>query len=745
MSHKVVICGAGFLGFNIAKALLTAAGGNLSRRPSCVQISSRSPEKVQEALKTTQDLDHTRLLPPHSADVTDPQSLDAAFKDADVVVSLVGLLRGTPGQFECTQWRGAENVAKTASGVGAKLIHFSAIGADVDSAVPYWRTKALGERAVFSHCPNATVFRPSIVFGPGDGFFTRFANLANVLPFMPVFDGGTTRFQPVFVGDLAHAVRAIVEHSETRGRVAGKIIEAGGPDIFTYKEMVDLVLRYTRRWRPIVSIPSSIGMLQGAVLERLPENIFTVTRDQTLQLQKDNVVTKSSKSTFSDLVVRETVERVERQEPANGCISRPEPGSETVTSLKDNRGLDPPKESDASKQEAEKPYSIYTLSEKWFIVSMASLAALFSPLTANIYLPAIPTIAIAFNKSTELINLTVTVYMVLQGVSPMLWGLLADRMGRRPIFLACLLVLSVACIGLALVPTSDYWLLMLLRCIQAAGSASTVALGAGVIGDIATRAERGSFFGLFSLGPQFGPTFGPVVGGALAQTVGWRWIFWLLCILSAGCFLTMMTFLPETLRRLVGDGSIIPSKMYRPLVPIVGTGRQKATVEMPPPPPLSNPLRILTYLDVMNLLIFNGIVYSIFYAVTATISTLFQSTYPFLNETDTGLCFLAIGGGTIIGGLITGKLMDRDYRELKEKISQESSTDPENPVSVAQAAKDENFPIEQARMQMAPFHLLVYTACCAGYGWCLEKEVNMAAPLILQIVRKFFSTISTHA
>jgi len=301
-----VICGAGFLGFNIAKALLTAAGGNLPRQLSCVQISSRSPENVQEALKTTQGLDHTRLLPPYPADVTDPQSLDTAFKDADVVISLVGLLRGTPEQFERTQWRGAENVAKTASGAGAKLIHFSAIGADVDSTVPYWRTKALGERAIFSHCPDATVFRPSIVFGPGDGFFTKLASLAHVLPFMPVFGGGTTRFQPVFVGDLACAVQAVVELSETRGRVAGKIIEAGGPDIFTYKEIVELVICYTRRWRPVVSIPYSIGMLQGAVLERLPNNIFSVTRDQILQLKKDNVVTKSGEPGFSDLIVRET-------------------------------------------------------------------------------------------------------------------------------------------------------------------------------------------------------------------------------------------------------------------------------------------------------------------------------------------------------------------------------------------------------------------------------------------------------
>ena len=166
---------------------------------------------------------------------------------------------------------------------------------------------------------------------------------------------------------------------------------------------------------------------------------------------------------------------------------------------------------------------------------------------------------------------------------------------------------------------------------------------------------------------------------------------------------------------------------------------------MPPLPPFSNPLRILTYLDVMNLLIFNGIVYSIFYAVTTTISTLFQSAYPFLNETDIGLCFLAIGGGTVIGSLITGKLLDRDYRKLEARIAREASLDRENPVPAEQAARDDTFPIEQARMRMTPFHLVVYTMCCAGYGWCLEKEVNIAAPLVLQIVRKFFSRISKHA
>ncbi|KAF8844108.1 NAD(P)-binding protein [Paxillus ammoniavirescens] len=301
MSHKVVICGAGFLGFNVAKNLLASSGGSLSR----VQLSSRRPEKVQDALKNINDIDHNRLLPPLPIDITDPESLDNAMKDADVVVSLVGLLRGTPESFERIQWRGAENVARTASKTGAKLIHFSAIGADVNSPIPYWRTKALGEEAVYRHCPDATVFRPSVVFGPGDGLFMRFSRLSKVLPFMPVFGGGTTRFQPVFVGDVARAVQAIVEDEEIRKQVSGKVIEAGGPDILTYKEIIELVLLYTNRWRPIVSIPYSIGMLQGAVLERFPDTMFTITRNQIEQLKADNIVTGTG-ATFSDLVFRQT-------------------------------------------------------------------------------------------------------------------------------------------------------------------------------------------------------------------------------------------------------------------------------------------------------------------------------------------------------------------------------------------------------------------------------------------------------
>lgn len=220
----------------------------------------------------------------------------------------------------------------------------------------------------------------------------------------------------------------------------------------------------------------------------------------------------------------------------------------------------------------------------------------------------------------------------------------------------------------------------------------------------------------------------------------------MLCVPVITCpfwvFNTVDSFLPETLRLLVGDGSILPQKIHQPLILMVGAGRRNATAKLPPSPPLFNPLRILTYLDVMNLLVFHGIQYSIFCAMTATISILFRTTYPFLTEAEAGLCFLAVGGGTIIGGLYAGKLLDRDYRKMKEKIARGASTDLENPLSAEQAAKDENFPIEKARMRMVLFHLIVYTACCAGYGWCLEKKVSIVVALVLQVACKFSSGLT---
>ncbi|KAI0319769.1 NAD-P-binding protein [Amylostereum chailletii] len=287
MSRKVVICGAGFIGSRIATTISHANESTSALRR--IQISSRSPDKIVDSLRGHIVQDH--LLPAVPVDITKPETLASAFEGAHYVVSMVGILTGSPEAFERIQWKGAENVARATAAAGAKLVHISAIGADKLSQVPYERTKALGEEVAFKHCPDATVIRPSLVFGPGDGFFNRFAQLSKYLPFLPVFGNGSSKFQPVFVDDLARLVEILTrENSDQKLDVTGKIIEAGGPQVFSFKEIMQLVLKYTHRTRPIIPVPWSIGELQGLVLERLPSNVFTLTRDQVEQLKRDNIV-----------------------------------------------------------------------------------------------------------------------------------------------------------------------------------------------------------------------------------------------------------------------------------------------------------------------------------------------------------------------------------------------------------------------------------------------------------------------
>ncbi|KAH7909782.1 hypothetical protein BJ138DRAFT_1066393 [Hygrophoropsis aurantiaca] len=311
MSRKVVICGAGFLGSGVARALLSEnlRLGLSSHRLPRVQISSRHPEKIHGVLNASPSLDRTRLLSPRAVDITKPETLNAAFAGADVIVSLVGIMNGSPEDFERIQWKGVENVAQAAKDANSQLIHISAIGADANSTIPYVRTKALGENAVLDKCPDATIIRPSIVFGPGDGFFNRFARLSKYLPFMPVFGGGLTRFQPVFVGDIGRAVEIISRNDEgIQKKFRGKIIEAGGPEVLTYREMMETLLYYMDRRRPIISIPFAVGMAQGLILERLPESLFTLTRAQVEQLKSDNIVSSpdSDQVSFADLIAAHT-------------------------------------------------------------------------------------------------------------------------------------------------------------------------------------------------------------------------------------------------------------------------------------------------------------------------------------------------------------------------------------------------------------------------------------------------------
>ncbi|KAJ7062025.1 MFS general substrate transporter [Mycena amicta] len=389
------------------------------------------------------------------------------------------------------------------------------------------------------------------------------------------------------------------------------------------------------------------------------------------------------------------------------------------------------------------PFSIYNTREKWFIVALIAYGGLFSPLSSNIYFPVIPRLAQVFNKSIELINLTVTMYIVFQALAPMFWGTLADSWGRRPMFIACLILLSISCVGLALVPTNAYWLLLFLRCFQAAGSASTIALGAGVIGDISEPAERGGFFGVYNIGPLVGPAVGPVIGGALADGLGWRAIFWFLCIASAACAIVLIFLLPETLRSTVGNGSIMPNPISRAVIPLLGRryrrSRSSPQTASLPRKPFQNPLLLLLNVDILLLLFFNGIICAVFYGVNASVSTIFHDTYPSLSQTQLGLCYLAVGGGMLVGSATCGKLLDWDYQRVKRGILAAAAASTEGDENSTSDVEGASFPIEKARMRLMPALVALYVAICAAYGWCIQEKVNISAPLILLIGVGFLS------
>ncbi|KAI1528196.1 Major facilitator superfamily [Pyrenophora tritici-repentis] len=369
--------------------------------------------------------------------------------------------------------------------------------------------------------------------------------------------------------------------------------------------------------------------------------------------------------------------------------------------------------------QVEIPYSIYTSKEKWLIVAMVALAGFYSPLPANIYFPAIPTLARAFHKSLDDINQTVTVYLVFQGISPMLWGPISDRYGRRLVYLVCLSILIASSIGLALCPTSEFWLLLFLRCFQSGGSASTIALGAGVIGDISTSRERGGYFGMFNLGPMLAPCIAPAIGGALSQGLGWRSIFWSIVIMVSFCLLCILFFLPETLRSIAGNGSLPVPRIQRAVFPVVG---QKCPSQALDPSSTRsgkkqsvNPFVLFTYPDVIVLLSFTGIVYAVNYTITATISSSFAKIYPDLNETVLGLCYLPVGAGMIIGSTLTGKMLDWQYSTIKARCG-------------------DKFTIEHARLRIMPFYLSLFIVCVVAWGWAIQAKAHIAVPLILGVL-----------
>lgn len=286
MNQKTVtvIGGAGFLGRSVVE--------KLAKQGARVIILCRNADKA----KMLKPLGNVGQITAVAGDALQDDVLEKVIAPADMVVNLIGILAPSGKQnFKATQAELPARIAKIASQHNvSKIVHISAIGADAKSKSQYAVTKAEGERALLRGFSPVTILRPSIIFGPGDGFFNRFGQMAMVAPALPLIGGGKNKMQPVYVGDVADAVIASLASHETDDQ----IFELGGPKAYSFKELMALTCDAIGRRRALVSVPFALMHIPASVMQFLPNP--PLTRDQLYLLEQDNVVGKKAK-TLSDL------------------------------------------------------------------------------------------------------------------------------------------------------------------------------------------------------------------------------------------------------------------------------------------------------------------------------------------------------------------------------------------------------------------------------------------------------------
>ena len=291
-----VFGGSGFLGRHTVRALAKAGWR--------IKVACRHPNRAF-FLRPLGQVGQIGFV---KCDISEPEQVEAALRGSHAAINLPGILFARGQSFDDVHVTGAGHVAEAAVRLGIKkLIHISAIGADSESTSRYAQTKAEGENRVRAALPAAVILRPSIVFGPEDQFFNKFATLARISPALPLIGGGHTRFQPVFVGDVAAAIAAALENPDAPGRT----YELGGPTIYSFKELMQIVLRETGRRRFLIPLPFWLASLKAFFLQLAPTPLLTP--DQVKLLRHDNVVSPTA-LTLADLGITPTT--VEAEVPA---------------------------------------------------------------------------------------------------------------------------------------------------------------------------------------------------------------------------------------------------------------------------------------------------------------------------------------------------------------------------------------------------------------------------------------------
>ncbi|KKK19612.1 hypothetical protein ARAM_006409 [Aspergillus rambellii] len=450
-------------------------------------------------------------------------------------------------------------------------------------------------------------------------------------------------------------------------------------------------------------------------------------------------------------------------DPASDATKEPSPSTAAAAAAAATKDTEKETEATpATTEEQPQVYSTFSKAQTRMIVAMVTLASFFSPLSGQIYYPVMPTLVKSYHLTPALINLTITTYMILQGLAPSFMGTFADSGGRRPAYIIAFTIYTAANIGLAL--QNSYAALMILRCIQSAGSSGTISFGYGVIADIATPAERGTYIGPMAAGVMVAPALGPVIGGILAKFLGWRSVFWFLVIISGGFLVVFVLLVPETARRIVGDGSVLPAEWWRRSVlqwwqlrshaaltrpnsdghPDVDVDASRSAAGQPGGSAarsklrFPNPLKsfvILLEPDALILISYIGVVMFANIALLTSTPTLFTKIYGF-NDLQIGLCFLPLGAGASLGAIINGKILDRNYRRYCTLLSV--------PLDRKRNTDLRNFPIEKARLEPFLCIILLAIVTYTPYGWVLQQRAPLAAPLILQFILGFSMIASTN-
>ncbi|KAL6855464.1 hypothetical protein ACO1O0_006611 [Amphichorda felina] len=404
-----------------------------------------------------------------------------------------------------------------------------------------------------------------------------------------------------------------------------------------------------------------------------------------------------------------------------------------------------------------KQYTSFTKNQLRGLRLLLGFSAITSPLTATIYFPLLPLLRTQFHTSAQGINLTLTIYIIFQAISPVLFGPLSDTYGRRPMFLFTLAIYLISNIGLA-ANEHNYALLLVLRAFQSLGASAAYAIAFGVVADVCIQSERGRMLGPISMALNLGACVGPVVGGTVAYLNGSHvWVFWALVIVAAVLVGAVGFLLPETSRGLVGDGG--DGRLFKwwqlswlglirrgsnSTMNLVeeadhprrsqGTSTQKSGTAaiLDALKNLLNCFRIIFYKDTFLTVWMHGSFYAVDYSFVAALPDIFEQVYGY-NKLYVGLAYLPRGVGIILGSYCTGRLMDHNYRATIAELGWPDSKTASGPDMAA-------FPIERARSRSTYWLLAVSTASMAGYGWAVSRAAHPAVPLALQFVGGFWGT-----